>query len=213
MSNTAEGWIDFQALKATATVGAVVVFFNLRLNRVGDEYKGFCPFHEGNGKDTSFSFHADKKAFHCFVCKRKGSILDFVQQYIAFQENRSCGIKEAGQLLAQAVEAEQSRQKTEAILTAEAKKPLEVKEMRQVETLVATARGWAELLAFESLGAVSRDIVKGEDAGDWVAVRVSSVRSAFEALQETLRGLLETMEAKAQEPHKPPPKTARRAKK
>ena len=209
-------WVDFRAVKDAVTVEAVNNFFTLRLKRVGDEYKGFCPFHEGNGKDTSFSFHADKKAFHCFVCKRKGSVLDFVQQLIAWKENRSCGIKEAGQLLLQVMEEDTYRKRTEAKLEAKqvecAKNPLPVQVSDEIKRLYFTSDP-AILEAIKSLGEVSRDVVKGADATDFAVVRVSVVRALFESIKHTLDSVLVAMEAKAKEPHTPQGKPVRRAKK
>lgn len=200
MSNTTEGWIDFQALKASATVGAVVAYFGLNLQPEGNEWKGCCPFHEENGKASSFSFHETKKAFHCFACKRKGSILDFVQQWIAFKENRACGIKEAGLLLAQAIEAEKAKPQPVAVPASEVR--AEVREPSAVSA-------WDVSGVFLGFGEASRAMVKGADAGEWVAVRVSVMREVFGRLHEALNTLQETMEAKAREPHTP----ARKAKK
>lgn len=196
VSNTAEGWIDFQALKASATVGVVIAHFGLNLKPEGDEWKGGCPFHEESGKDSSFSFNETKKAFHCFACKRKGSILDFVQQWIAFKEKRACGIKEAGLLLAQAIEAEKAKPQPVAIPASEIRE--------------ASAVGGLDVSGvFFGFGEASRAMVKGADSGEWVAVRVSAMREVFGRLHEALNALQETMETKAQEPHTP----ARKAKK
>lgn len=205
------GWVDFRAVKEAVTVEAVNSFFTLRLKRVGDEWKGFCPFHTERGKDSSFSFHDEKKAFHCFVCKRKGSVLDFVQQLIAWKENRSCGIKEAGQLLVQVMEEDAHRQRTEA-QQQQNQTPLVVPEEAREQLLEVMGNpDFSDLL--KSLGEVSREVVKGGDAGDWVAVRVSAVRSLFDTIKQALDGVLGAMEAKAQQPHTPQGKPARRAKK
>lgn len=209
------GWVDFRAVKEAVTVEAVNHFFTLRLKRVGDEWKGFCPFHTERGKDSSFSFHEEKKAFHCFSCKRKGSVLDFVQQLIAWKENRSCGIKEAGQLLVQVMEEDAYRQRTEAEQERQEKKVVPTHASKEMSATIAeTAPIVAQAVdVLRSLGEVSRDVVKGEDAGDWVAVRVSGLRSLFDGIKQSLDGVLSAVEAKAQQPHTPQGKPARRAKK
>lgn len=216
MSDERNGWVDFRAIKDAVTVEAVNDFFTLRLKRVGDEWKGFCPFHSERGKDSSFSFHDEKKAFHCFVCKRKGSVLDFVQQLIAWKENRSCGIKEAGQLLVQVMEEDAFRKRTDAELEAKQAE-------QQIDFGPASVKAFKQLLevtgnpdfsaVFESLGVVSREIANGADATDFAVVRVSGVRSLFENIKNLLDGVLVAMEAKAKEPHTPQGKPVRRAKK
>jgi hypothetical protein len=81
------GWIDFKALKALADVDVVVEGFELSdtLTKKEDEWVGFCPFHPDKGKGDSFHFSLTKKAFHCFCCKRKGSVLDFAHQYMTYK--------------------------------------------------------------------------------------------------------------------------------
>lgn len=86
MSNEDEkkdGWIDFKTVKANANIGAVVRGLKLQdtLKQKGDEWIGFCPFHVGKGKADSLHISESKKGFHCFCCKRKGSIIDFVKEY------------------------------------------------------------------------------------------------------------------------------------
>jgi len=212
VSNTAEGWIDFRAIKDAVTVEAVNNFFTLRLKRVGDEWKGFCPFHAERGKESSFSFHDEKKAFHCFVCKRKGSVLDFVQQLIAWKENRSCGIKEAGQLLVQVMEEDAYRKRTE---TEQAEQQIKfasscAEASKQLREITGNPDFSAALVA---LGQMARDVVNGADETDFVAVRVSIMRMLFENIKQTLDSVLVAMEAKAKEPHAPQGKPAKRAKK
>lgn len=81
------GWIDFKSVKATADVDVIVEGLGLddTLEKKGEEWVGFCPFHPDKGKSDSFHISAEKKAFHCFSCKRKGSVLDFVHLLITFR--------------------------------------------------------------------------------------------------------------------------------
>ena len=55
-----------------AIVGELV-----KLKRVGNSFRGPCPFHQG--KDPNFSV-SPKGAYHCFVCHEKGDVFTFVQK-------------------------------------------------------------------------------------------------------------------------------------
>lgn len=86
-SKTTEGkgnWLDFEAIKASATVEGVLAHYGLleRLTRAGDELTGWCPLGtKQHGKKDSFAFNVAKKTFQCFACKQRGSVLDFVAKY------------------------------------------------------------------------------------------------------------------------------------
>jgi hypothetical protein len=86
-SKTTEGkgnWLDFEAIKASATVEDVLAHYGLleRLVRSGDELTGWCPLGtKQHGKKDSFAFNVAKKTFQCFACKQRGSVLDFVAKY------------------------------------------------------------------------------------------------------------------------------------
>ena len=86
-SKTTEGkanWLDFEAIKASATVEEVLAHYGLleRLTRAGDELTGWCPLGtKQHGKKDSFAFNVAKKTFQCFACKQRGSVLDFVAKY------------------------------------------------------------------------------------------------------------------------------------
>ena len=56
----------------------------IKLKKSGKELRGKCPIHQGEGTDI---FHAnrEKNIFHCFSCKARGNVLDFV----AAMEKRS----------------------------------------------------------------------------------------------------------------------------
>ena len=86
-SKTTEGkgnWLDFEAIKASATVEGVLAHYGLleRLTRASDELTGWCPLGtKQHGKKDSFAFNVAKKTFQCFACKQRGSVLDFVAKY------------------------------------------------------------------------------------------------------------------------------------
>ncbi|HJQ20977.1 MAG TPA: DNA primase [Gemmatimonadaceae bacterium] len=49
----------------------------VKLKRVGNSFRGPCPFHQG--KDPNFSV-TPKGGYHCFVCHEKGDVFSFVQK-------------------------------------------------------------------------------------------------------------------------------------
>ena len=51
----------------------------VKLNRVGSNYKGLCPFH--NEKTPSFTVSEDKQIFHCFGCKEGGDVISFLMKH------------------------------------------------------------------------------------------------------------------------------------
>ena len=74
-----EQWVDFDSVKAAVTVEQILTHYgisNLRRER-GDELRGSCPIHQGDGK-RSFHISKGKKAFCCFACGAKGNLIDFV---------------------------------------------------------------------------------------------------------------------------------------
>jgi DNA primase len=71
-------WVDFRLVKSTVTMAMALDHYQINwLRRSGDELRGRCPIHQGEGQDT---FHASltKNAFQCFSCKAHGNVLDFV---------------------------------------------------------------------------------------------------------------------------------------
>lgn len=51
----------------------------VKLNRIGSNYKGLCPFH--NEKTPSFTVSEDKQMFHCFGCKEGGDVISFLMKH------------------------------------------------------------------------------------------------------------------------------------
>jgi len=54
-----------------------IVGEQVKLKRVGNSFRGPCPFHQG--KDPNFSV-SPKGGYHCFVCHEKGDVFTFVQK-------------------------------------------------------------------------------------------------------------------------------------
>ncbi|MGH7638027.1 MAG: DNA primase [Gemmatimonadaceae bacterium] len=54
-----------------------VISEHVKLKRVGNSFRGPCPFHQG--KDPNFSV-SPRGGYHCFVCHEKGDVFSFVQK-------------------------------------------------------------------------------------------------------------------------------------
>ncbi|MCZ6766518.1 MAG: DNA primase [bacterium] len=50
----------------------------LEVKRMGNNYKGLCPFHEE--KTPSFNVNPDRQIFHCFGCGRGGNVFTFLME-------------------------------------------------------------------------------------------------------------------------------------
>ena len=72
-------WVDFKAVKEAVSLELILQRYGVleKLRGKGDERRGRCPIHQGEGEDA---FHANfkKNAFQCFSCKARGNVLDFV---------------------------------------------------------------------------------------------------------------------------------------
>ncbi len=90
-----DNWVDFKAVKSAVTMRMVLDRYQVNwLRKKGEELQGRCPIHQGEGQDT-FHISLAKNAFHCFSCKARGNVLDFV----AAMEN--CTVREAALKLRQ----------------------------------------------------------------------------------------------------------------
>ena len=95
-------FVNFKVVKAAVNFEQVLDHYNIDwLRKKGDELRGRCPIHKGEGTDT---FHANtvKGAFQCFSCKARGNVLDFV----AKMEN--CSVRDAALKLAEWFSVSQS---------------------------------------------------------------------------------------------------------
>lgn len=59
----------------------------VQLKKSGKNYMGLCPFHEE--RSPSFSVAEDKQIFHCFGCRKGGTVFNFLQEIegISFPES------------------------------------------------------------------------------------------------------------------------------
>ncbi len=53
------------------------------LKRVGSDYRGPCPFHQGTHRN--FSVSAKKRMYYCFVCSAGGDVFNFLQKHLGMQ--------------------------------------------------------------------------------------------------------------------------------
>ena len=89
------GWVDFKAVKAAVSIEQVLSHYNVNwLRKKGDELRGRCPIHKGEGSDT-FHVNVSKRAFHCFSCKKRGNVLDLVAAM------EGCGVRDAAMKLSE----------------------------------------------------------------------------------------------------------------
>ena len=105
--NGGRKWIDFESLKKTASVKAVLASLGLLddMALVGKEWKGQCPFHKGENKNIKpFAFSREKRVFYCHVCNRKGNVLDFVKMYLEWKNKEKVGVREAAEYIVSAIE-------------------------------------------------------------------------------------------------------------
>lgn len=94
---SARSWVDFKTVKASVTMQMVVDHYHLKLKRKGDELRGLCPIHPADDKQQkrSFTANTEKNCFHCFVCRARGDVLDFVKA------KERCTLREAALMLAE----------------------------------------------------------------------------------------------------------------
>jgi len=76
---------DLAALKAEVPLRDVIADY-VPLRKSGHEFRGSCPFCEGNS--GQFSVNSDKGVYHCFECLAGGDALDFIMkmEHLSFGE-------------------------------------------------------------------------------------------------------------------------------
>ncbi|MDR1067007.1 MAG: DNA primase [Clostridiales bacterium] len=65
-------------VRANADIVEVISAY-VKLNRVGGDYVGLCPFH--NEKTPSFRVSPNKQMFYCFGCGAGGNVFGFIMKY------------------------------------------------------------------------------------------------------------------------------------
>ena len=107
-------WVDFKAVKAAVSMRMALHHYQVNRKK-GDELRGRCPIHKGEGQNT-FHVSLAKNAFQCFSCQARGNVLDFVAAM------EQCSVRDAGLKFQEwfGIEKPESAQPT-------AKKPVEDK--------------------------------------------------------------------------------------
>jgi DNA primase len=70
-------WVDFRLVKDTVSMQMVLDRYGIVLKKQGNELRGRCPIHHGEG-DRAFHVSVAKNVFNCFSCKARGNVLDLV---------------------------------------------------------------------------------------------------------------------------------------
>ena len=84
-----KNWVDFKSVKSVVSMKMVLDHYQIHwLKKSGEELRGRCPIHQGEGQQ-SFHVSLTKNAFHCFSCKARGNVLDFVGAI------EKCSVREA----------------------------------------------------------------------------------------------------------------------
>lgn len=68
---------DIERVRESADIVAIIGE-HVPLKRVGADFRGPCPFHQGKG--PNFSVSPRRRRFHCFVCGEGGDVFTFLQK-------------------------------------------------------------------------------------------------------------------------------------
>lgn len=66
-----------ERVREAADIAQVIGEF-VKLRRVGTDFRGPCPFHQG--KNANFSVSPKRGQYHCFVCNESGDIITFLRK-------------------------------------------------------------------------------------------------------------------------------------
>lgn len=100
--------------EANDLVGLISQYTQLRPS--GHQLMGLCPFPDHSEKSPSFSVSQTKQVYHCFGCKKSGTIFTFLQTYsgMSFPEAIAFLARRGGVPLPAAPENARSQAQTEA---------------------------------------------------------------------------------------------------
>lgn len=66
-----------EAVRSAADIVQIIGEF-VKLRRVGTDFRGPCPFHQG--KNPNFSVSPKRGQYHCFVCNESGDVITFLRK-------------------------------------------------------------------------------------------------------------------------------------
>ena len=72
--------IPFAELKSHAQFEPVLERYNVEFTRKGGKLVARCPFHQDRTPSLKIEPYRGALRFHCFGCKAKGDIIDFVKR-------------------------------------------------------------------------------------------------------------------------------------
>lgn len=87
---------DFERIKATTDIAAVVASYGIALKREGRDLRGRCPFHQDTGR-PNFIVTPENGLWRCGACKATGNVIQFVAR------KESLTVREAGLKLCAAI--------------------------------------------------------------------------------------------------------------
>ncbi len=70
-------------IKKNVDIVALFAYFNVKLSKVGKNFKGLCPWHNDN-KTPSLSVDKEKGLYNCFGCGEAGDAFDLVEKMKSF---------------------------------------------------------------------------------------------------------------------------------
>lgn len=141
------------------------------LKKVGQHFKGLCPFHQE--KTPSFIVSSSKGIWHCFGCNKGGDVISFVQAIEQVE------FREALQMLAARAGVELKKQATGS----------SDKRQRLYELLDWTARFYHELLLNQSVGKKSKEYLakRGVTEESMKLFSIGYAPKSWDILQNFLR--------------------------
>ena len=77
----------FQYIKTRLSILDIINEYT-KLKKVGNDFKGHCPFH--HEKTASFTVSPDKEIFYCFGCHVSGDVISFIAKNVCTLEKNQC---------------------------------------------------------------------------------------------------------------------------
>lgn len=92
-------YVKFDHVNANGDFIAILHHYNIEFTQKGSHIRVRCPFHDDETPSLSITTadtdSAQRNTFHCFGCKEKGSVIDFVRLMDQSDDLRACALKVA----------------------------------------------------------------------------------------------------------------------
>ncbi len=75
-------------IKKSVDIIELFAYFNVKLSKVGKNFKGLCPWHN-DSKTASLSVDKEKGLYNCFGCGEAGDTFDLVEKMKGFDFKES----------------------------------------------------------------------------------------------------------------------------